>query len=334
MELIHSHIVRRPAPPHNRMASVPEQISSIVMKLLAKTPEERYQTAGGVEADLSRCLTEWESLGRIGPFTLGAHEPSDRLVMGETLYGRDRELGTLVKSFEVVATTGAAALILVSGDAGIGKSAVVKHSQTKISSHGGLFISGKFDQYRHDIPYAVIATAFQNLIKHILGESDAEAERWRRAIQAALGPNAQLRTLSYSLNPNYSNGNQPVIIGYTASNTVEARLSDLSLIGRTIDTGIQAGANRVQGLQFGLKDDQPVRLQALKLATVEAKAHADAMASGLGLKTGAPVAIQEGSTISIQPLRLGNAAPTAATPIETGSVDIRATVTLQVELAP
>src|SRR6266404_1374693 len=154
------------------------------------------------------------------------------------------------------------------------------------------------------------------------------------ALRSVLGPNAQLRTLSYSLNPNYSNGNQPVIIGYTASNTVEARLSDLSLIGKTIDTGIQAGANRVQGLQFGLKDDQPVRLQALKLATVEAKAHADAMASGLGLKTGAPIAIQEGSTVSIQPLRLGAAAPAATTPIETGSVDIRATVTLQVELAP
>jgi uncharacterized protein YggE len=154
------------------------------------------------------------------------------------------------------------------------------------------------------------------------------------ALRSVLGPNAQLRTLSYSLNPNYSNGNQPVIIGYTASNTVEARLSDLSLIGRTIDTGIQSGANRVQGLQFGLKDDQPVRLQALKLATVEAKAHADAMASGLGLKTGAPIAIQEGSTVSIQPLRLGTAAPAATTPIETGSVDIRATVTLQVELAP
>src|SRR5258707_15375162 len=119
----------------------------------------------------------------------------------------------------------------------------------------------------------------------------------------------------YAWNPAPDQGKPAVIIGYTASNTVEARLSDLSLIGRTIDTGIQAGANRVQGLQFGLKDDQPVRLQALKLATVEAKAHADAMASGLGLKTGAAIAIQEGSTVSILPLRFG--APTATTPIET-----------------
>ena len=155
------------------------------------------------------------------------------------------------------------------------------------------------------------------------------------ALRTVLGANAQLKTLSYSLSPNYSNprdGSQPVIIGYTASNTVEVRLSDLSLIGRTIDAGILAGATRVQGLQFNLKDDQPVRLQALKLATTQAKAHADAMASGLGLKTGAAQAIQEGSTVSIQPLRLGGAAPATTTPIETGFVDIRATVTLQVDL--
>ena len=157
------------------------------------------------------------------------------------------------------------------------------------------------------------------------------------ALRSVLGPNADLKTLSYSLNPNYStprDGTQPVIIGYTASNTVEVRMSDLSLIGRVIDTGIAAGANRVQGLTFGLKDDQPLRLQALKLATTQAKAHADAMASGLGLKTGAAIAIQEGSAVSIQPLRLGVATPDATTPVETGSVSVRATVTLQIELTP
>src|SRR5207237_4469948 len=145
---------------------------------------------------------------------------------------------------------------------------------------------------------------------------------------------AALKTLSYSLNPNYSTGNQPVVIGYTATNTNQVTVGDLSLIGKVIDTGIQAGANRVAGLQFDLKDDQPVRLQALKLATTQAKAHADAMASGLGLKTGAVIAIQEGSTTNIQPVRVGTAAPTATTPVETGQVDVKATVTLQVEIAP
>jgi uncharacterized protein YggE len=151
------------------------------------------------------------------------------------------------------------------------------------------------------------------------------------ALRSVLGPSANLKTLSYSLNPNYSNGNQPILIGYTATNTVQVTLSDLSLIGKVIDTGIQAGANRVQGLQFGLKDDQPTRAQALKLATVQAKAHADAMASGLGLKTGAAISIQEGFATSV-PVRVGVAAPTATTPVETGSVDVTATVTLEVEL--
>jgi len=157
------------------------------------------------------------------------------------------------------------------------------------------------------------------------------------ALRSVLGANADLKTLSYSLNPNYStprDGTPATIIGYTATNTVEARLSDLSLIGRAIDTAINAGANRVQGLQFGLKDDQRVRLQALRLATVEAKARADAMASGLNLKTGAAIAIQEGSSVSIQPLRTALTASGPTTPIENGLVDVRATVTLEVELTP
>jgi len=158
------------------------------------------------------------------------------------------------------------------------------------------------------------------------------------ALKSALGSAVEVKTLSYSLSPNYSNprdGSQPMIIGYTASNTVEATLSDLSVIGKAIDTGIQAGANRVNALQFGIKDDQPVRQQALKAATQQAKLHADAMASGLGLKTGAAISIQEGSSVTIQPLRTGVAATAApSTPVETGLVDVRATVTLQVELTP
>ena len=152
------------------------------------------------------------------------------------------------------------------------------------------------------------------------------------ALRSVPGPSANLKTLSYSLNPNYSNGSQPILIGYTATNTVQVTLSDLSLIGKVIDTGIQAGANRVQGLQFDLKDDQPTRAQALKLATVQAKAHADAMASGLGLKTGAAISIQEGFATTVPPVRLGTAAPTATTPVETGTVDVTSTVTLEVEL--
>jgi uncharacterized protein YggE len=156
------------------------------------------------------------------------------------------------------------------------------------------------------------------------------------ALGTVLGPNPNIQTLSYSLNPNYNypqNG-QPVLTGYTASNTVQVTLTDLSLIGKVIDTGIQAGANRVQGLQFGLQDDQPSRAQALKMATAQAKANADAMASGLGQHTGAAIAIQEGVTSTPTPVLLGAAAPSATTPVETGVVNVQASVTLDIALVP
>lgn len=155
------------------------------------------------------------------------------------------------------------------------------------------------------------------------------------ALRSVLGPNAELKTLSYSLNPNYSSprdGSQPVLIGYTASNTVEATVTNLSLIGKLIDTGIQAGGNRVSGLRFGLKDDQPQQQQALKLATAQAKARADAMASGINLKTGAVVSIQEGSVVSPVVSLDARALAASSTPIETGQVDVHATVTLEVDL--
>jgi uncharacterized protein YggE len=154
------------------------------------------------------------------------------------------------------------------------------------------------------------------------------------ALTGLLGPNANIQTLSYSLNPNYNfpQNQPPVLTGYTASNTVQVTVTDLSVIGKVIDTGVQAGANRVQGLQFGLQDDQPSRQQALKLATTQAKAHADAMASGLGLHTGAAISIQEGTAVSPQPVVLGAATPSATTPVETGVVNVQATVTLEVAI--
>jgi len=157
------------------------------------------------------------------------------------------------------------------------------------------------------------------------------------ALRSVLGPQAELKTLSYSVSPNYSSprdGTPPVLIGYTVSNTVEATINDLSLIGRLIDAGIQAGGNRVQGLRFGLRNDVPVRQQALRLATAQAKADADAMAAGLSLRTGAVVSIQEGVVVSPQPLDVRSLAAAPTTPIETGQIDVRATVTVEFEITP
>ena len=192
MEWVHCHIARQPVPPNERVAGVPGPLSAIVMKLLAKTAEERYQTAAGVEADLRRCLAEWESHGRIDPFPLGAHDASDRLLIPERLYGREREIDTLLASFDRVVANGTPELVLVSGYSGIGKSSVVNELHKALVPPRGLFASGKFDQYKRDIPYATLAQAFQSLVRPILGQSEAELGRWRDALREALGPNGQL----------------------------------------------------------------------------------------------------------------------------------------------
>src|SRR4029077_6334972 len=124
LEWVHCHIARVPVPPHERVTSVPAPISAIVMKLLAKTPEARYQTASGVEHDLRRCLDEWHAYRRIADFAPGQHDARDRLGLPEKLYGRAREIETLLAAFDRVVAGGRPELVLVSGYSGIGKSAV------------------------------------------------------------------------------------------------------------------------------------------------------------------------------------------------------------------
>jgi serine/threonine protein kinase len=192
MEWVHCHIARQPVPPNEQGAGVPGPLSAIVMKLLAKIAEERYQTAAGVEADLKRCLAEWESHGRIDPFLLGAHDVSDRLLIPEKLYGREREINTLLASFDRVVANGTPELVLVSGYSGIGKSSVVHELHKALVPARGLFASGKFDQYKRDIPYATVGLAFQNLVRSLLIQSEEELGRWRVALSEALGSNGQL----------------------------------------------------------------------------------------------------------------------------------------------
>jgi PAS domain S-box-containing protein len=192
MEWVHCHVARQPVPPDERVASVPRALSAIVMRLLAKTAEERYQTAAGVEADLRRCVAEWESHGRIDSFSLGASDLSDRLLIPEKLYGREREIDALLASFDRVVANGAVELVLVSGYSGIGKSSVVNELHKALISSHGLFASGKFDQYKRDIPYATLGQAFQSLVRSLLSQSEAELGPWRDAMIDAMGPNAQL----------------------------------------------------------------------------------------------------------------------------------------------
>jgi PAS domain S-box-containing protein len=192
VEWVHCHIAREPTPASERKKEVPNLLSAIVSKLLAKIPEERYQTAAGLEADLRRCLADWESLGRIAPFVLGEHDASDRLLIPEKLYGRDREIEALLEAFDRVVARGTPELVLVSGYSGIGKSSVVNEVHKSIVLPRGIFISGKFDQYKRDIPYATLAQGFETLVRQILSKGELEVGHWRDAIRNALGLNGQL----------------------------------------------------------------------------------------------------------------------------------------------
>jgi PAS domain S-box-containing protein len=226
MEWVHCHIARKPEPPSERLENVPAPVSAIIMKLLAKTAEERYQTAAGVESDLQRCLeavglrraqssrTSSRSSGAsrtnrlvlrsfseggssslpesIAPFPLGEHDTPDRLLIPEKLYGRASETETLLASFDRVVASGTPELVLVCGYSGIGKSSVVNELHKGLVPPRGLFASGKFDQYKRDIPYSTLAQAFQSLVRPLLSKSEAELGIWRDAFREALGPNGLL----------------------------------------------------------------------------------------------------------------------------------------------
>ena len=217
IEWVHCHIARQPVPPEERSTRVPALVSAIVMKLLAKTAEDRYQTAAGVGADLQRCLellqgslppdpsarrartralpsdgADEEELVLPPAFPLGERDIPDRLLIPEKLYGRAREINSLLASFDRVVASGSCELVLVSGYSGIGKSSVVNELHKALVLPRGLFSSGKFDQYRRDVPYSILGQAFQDLIRPLLGRSDAELSQWRDALRAALDPNGQL----------------------------------------------------------------------------------------------------------------------------------------------
>lgn len=188
MEWVHCQVARRPIPPADLVKDIPGTVSAIVTKLLAKTAEERYQTAVGLKSDLQRCLAEWDALGSIDNFALGEADKPDQLLLPEKLYGREDEIEALLAAFHRVVRSGTPRLVLVSGSSGIGKSALVHELEKALPGFRGMFASGKFDQYKRDIPYATLAQAFQGLIRRLLAKSDAELAPWRDSLREALEP--------------------------------------------------------------------------------------------------------------------------------------------------
>jgi predicted ATPase/signal transduction histidine kinase len=194
VEWVHCHVARAPPPPSEIVPEIPPVLSGIVLKLLAKMAEARYQTARGLQHDLERCAADWLASGELAPFRLGEQDLSDRLEIALKLYGRDAEVDALLRTFERVVERGTPELVLVSGYSGIGKSSLIRELHRPIVRERGLFISGKFDQYQRDIPYSTFAQAFAELIEQILTESEERMTVWRDEIREALGANGRLIT--------------------------------------------------------------------------------------------------------------------------------------------
>jgi predicted ATPase/signal transduction histidine kinase/tRNA A-37 threonylcarbamoyl transferase component Bud32 len=189
---VHCHVARRPPPPETIGPSVPRVLSDLILRLLAKVPDERYQSASGLAYDLERCLQQWRESGQIESFPLGERDVSDRFLIPQKLYGRAAECATLQEAFEHVAVAGTPVLALVSGSSGIGKSSVVHELQRPIVARRGIFVRGKFEQYQRDIPYLTVIQAFRELILDILADSADTVASWQRRIQAAVRQNGQL----------------------------------------------------------------------------------------------------------------------------------------------
>jgi len=193
LALVHAHMAQQPTPPHEIAPALPLALSKLIMKLLAKTAEARYQSAWGIKADLDSCLQQLENTGTISPFPLATQDISDAFHIPQQLYGRSAQLSTLLAAFERVSTPSAAIeMLLVRGYAGVGKSALVNELYKPITAKRGYFVSGKFDQFQRNIPYSALMQALDALMKQILSEDEAKLARWRAKIEAAVGQNGQV----------------------------------------------------------------------------------------------------------------------------------------------
>ena len=191
LELVHCHIAKRPQPVHRRQPEIPEVLSNIVMKLMAKNAQERYQSAYGLQYDLEECLRQWQERGQIDLFELGREDFSGKFQIPQKLYGRQAQLEVLHSAFERV-SQGKREFMLVAGYSGIGKSALVQELYKPITQRRGYFISGKFDQFQRNIPYSAVVKAFKELVRQLLTESEAQLHQWREKLLSAFGQNGQV----------------------------------------------------------------------------------------------------------------------------------------------
>ncbi len=190
MELLHAHMARDPVSADAVRTDVCHTVSQIILKLLSKSPNDRYQGAFGLKADLEACRQQLLSAGHILPFSPGARDVPEQLRFPERIYGREFETAMLVDEYERVRETGQMGITMIAGYAGIGKTRLVQEFRRYIVEKGGYFISGKYDQLQQDIPFSGLIQAFSSMIGQILTESPDRIDAWRKKLADALGPNA------------------------------------------------------------------------------------------------------------------------------------------------
>lgn len=192
LEWVHLHLARVPVSPSAIVRRVPEVLGQIVSKLLAKSPEDRYQTARALERDLHRALVDWKANGIITSFRLAERDVSDQLQVPKALYGRNKQAADLLAAFDRVASTGASELVLVSGPPGIGKTALVQELHKPIVARRSFFLTGKFEPLTRDTPYSVFVQAFRRLVLEVLSQNEASIAEWRSRLVIALRGHGQL----------------------------------------------------------------------------------------------------------------------------------------------
>ena len=202
LELVHAHLAQQPVPPDQLNPAIPPVLSQLILRLMAKTPEQRYHSAFGIQVDLETCWTQLQSMGSITPFALGSQDQSDQFQIPQQLYGRQQEIATLLAAFERVTDTiqtsnvkrqtSGCELMLVAGYSGVGKSSLVAEIHKPILEKRGYFIAGKYDQYQREVPYSAVINALRDLAKQLLSESEGQLQQWRQRLSAVLGANAQV----------------------------------------------------------------------------------------------------------------------------------------------
>ncbi|MDW9594967.1 AAA family ATPase [Sinorhizobium meliloti] len=192
LEWAHRHLATSSPRPSDRDAAIPSQIDAIILKLLEKNPDDRYQTAKAVENDLQRCLADFSATDQVQRFQPAKSDLLDQRQNSPMLFGRGEAQQLLMKAVDRVVASGESEFVLVSGPPGIGKSSLVEDLSKNLVERGMLFASGKFDQHKWEIPYATLAQAFTRLVRQLLTKDESELAHWRHSLLNALGSNAQL----------------------------------------------------------------------------------------------------------------------------------------------